>query len=192
MPTRRPVRGRVRGVREADDVTVELRRDDGKPAGRARVARDGRFAIDADDPRIRRRQPRRPPAVAVTRNGTAISPEDLEIRVDRPGGLTIDLREPPLRDGRLRIDSLEDLRRHEVAVLRRIAGRPSGGALFLIDPWRLLTEVGVDVAESVRDELLTGVPTPERPGRDRDYELLASLDRPHRNVTIQRLLPEVP
>jgi hypothetical protein len=46
------------------------------------------------------------------------------------------------------INSLDDLRAQEQDLLAQIAAYPNGGRLFLCDPVRLLTELGVTLSPS--------------------------------------------
>jgi hypothetical protein len=47
----------------------------------------------------------------------------------------------------LSIGSFDELLRHEPEILRRVNAMPNGGRLLLIDPLRLLSDVGVQLGE---------------------------------------------
>lgn len=85
------------------------------------------------------------------------------------------------------LKSLDDLRSREAEILRRIAAVPNGGNLFLLDPMRLLKDVGVAmtpaVAAAVRKlhpELPDGV-------ADDVYKALAGAPRQSVRITIEGL-----
>jgi hypothetical protein len=59
---------------------------------------------------------------------------------------------------RLAINSLDDLRAHEKEILERIHSVPKGAHLFLVHPFRLLAECGVEVADRARREMLQQYP----------------------------------
>lgn len=51
------------------------------------------------------------------------------------------------RQHEIRVETYEDVTTHEKELLGRIAARPNGGRLLLMDPSRLLSEVGVFLSE---------------------------------------------
>jgi hypothetical protein len=55
---------------------------------------------------------------------------------------------------RIVIQTLQDLHAHEQEILQRIAGVRNGGALFLIHPFQLLADVGVDLSETTKTQIL--------------------------------------
>ena len=55
---------------------------------------------------------------------------------------------------RLRIQSYAELLRREKEILKRIAAVRHGGNLFMTHPFLLLSDVGVQLSEGVRDEIL--------------------------------------
>ncbi len=63
---------------------------------------------------------------------------------------------PPVR--RLRIDSYAELLKHEREILRRIEAVPNGGTLFLIHPFLLFEDIGVDLSERAKAEVLAAEP----------------------------------
>jgi hypothetical protein len=54
----------------------------------------------------------------------------------------------------MKIDSVEELHRHEKEIVERIARFPNGGNLFMAHPFLLLREIGIDLSEQVRAELV--------------------------------------
>ena len=55
---------------------------------------------------------------------------------------------------RLRVESYDDLENYEAAILERIATMPHGGNLFLLHPFMLLEDVGVDLVELFKRALI--------------------------------------
>lgn len=58
---------------------------------------------------------------------------------------------------RIAIESEKDLKKHAVAILRRINEDERGGLLFLINPVFALEEAGFDVSEGMRRHILHGL-----------------------------------
>lgn len=54
----------------------------------------------------------------------------------------------------LRIDSYADLLKHEPEILGRIEALPNGGNLFLIHPFLLFEDIGVELSERARNEII--------------------------------------
>lgn len=54
----------------------------------------------------------------------------------------------------LQIDSFEDLINHEEVIVARIAEIPNGGNLFLANPFMLLEDIGVELSENVKAEIV--------------------------------------
>lgn len=46
----------------------------------------------------------------------------------------------------------QELVKHEVEIMRRIEGKPNGHRLLLLDPLRLLRELGVEVSDEAKSE----------------------------------------
>ncbi|HEX4824724.1 MAG TPA: hypothetical protein VFV19_10440 [Candidatus Polarisedimenticolaceae bacterium] len=63
-----------------------------------------------------------------------------------------------MNESALEIRSLDELRRHEPEILRRIAAVPNGGNLFLAHPFMLFSEIGVVVSSALRAELVRARP----------------------------------
>jgi hypothetical protein len=55
---------------------------------------------------------------------------------------------------RLKITSLKELVEHEKEIVARIAALPNGGNLFMAHPFLLLADIGVELSESTRAELI--------------------------------------
>jgi hypothetical protein len=55
---------------------------------------------------------------------------------------------------RITVNSYEELMAREEEILARIANVPHGAQLFLIHPLRLFADIGVDLSERAKDELL--------------------------------------
>ena len=54
----------------------------------------------------------------------------------------------------LNIGTFAELMQHEAAITARIARVPNGGQLFLINPFRMLADVGVKLAPEVVREII--------------------------------------
>jgi hypothetical protein len=65
----------------------------------------------------------------------------------------------------LKVDSFDELMKHEKEILERIERIPNGGQLFLIHPFMLLRDIGVELSERAEQEIrqheprLTGLST---------------------------------
>ena len=57
-----------------------------------------------------------------------------------------------------RIESFDDLARHQAAILERIEQLPHGGNLFLLHPFLLLEELGVALGEDFKRGLVARQP----------------------------------
>lgn len=55
---------------------------------------------------------------------------------------------------RLRINSYAELLQSEQEILYRIEALPNGGNLFMIHPFLLFEDIGVELSETARDEIL--------------------------------------
>jgi hypothetical protein len=53
----------------------------------------------------------------------------------------------------LRVGSFAELMKHEKEILERIKGLPNGGQLFLIHPFLLFKDIGVELSERAEQEL---------------------------------------
>jgi len=58
----------------------------------------------------------------------------------------------------VKIDSLEELFKHEAEILKRIEQIPNGGNLFLIHPFMLLADVGVELSENAQKQIIRQEP----------------------------------
>jgi hypothetical protein len=63
-------------------------------------------------------------------------------------------RRTRIREGPIQITSLEQLHAHEPEILERIAAMPNGGQLFLTNPFMLLDELGVELDDGVRAQIV--------------------------------------
>lgn len=81
------------------------------------------------------------------------------------------------------IKSLDDLRKYEAEIVRRIAAVPNGGNLFLLDPMRLLNDVSVALAPAV--ETAVRKLHPELPDGAADDVYKALAGAPRQSVRIQ-------
>lgn len=59
------------------------------------------------------------------------------------------------RQTAIKVASLDDLFKHEAAIVRRINDTPNGGRLFLADPLRLLKDINVDLTPATQRALET-------------------------------------
>jgi len=102
-------------------------------------------------------------------------------------------QERPLPDSSpIHIESLDDLRRHESAILRRLHALPNGGRLLMLDPLRCLRDLGVTLsAEAQRAwEAAAGLDLTRRTGLEAAYDGVArNPQSSSRRITFRRLLP---
>ncbi len=54
----------------------------------------------------------------------------------------------------LTIDTFEDLLTHERDIVERISATVNGGNLFMANPFMLLADIGVEISEPVRQQIL--------------------------------------
>jgi hypothetical protein len=54
----------------------------------------------------------------------------------------------------LKVDTFDELLEHEREILLRIADIPNGGQLFLVHPFMLLTDIGVELSERATQEII--------------------------------------
>jgi hypothetical protein len=59
----------------------------------------------------------------------------------------------------LAIDSIDQLQTSEPEILRRIDELPNGGHLFLLHPFALLEDVGVELSDAVKREIVAREPS---------------------------------
>ena len=79
----------------------------------------------------------------------------------------------------LRIESVEELFKHQVEILARIERVPNGGNLFVIHPLQMLADVGVELAPAAREELLRRSPQLAA-ASPVAYQALRSSDQPQK------------
>jgi hypothetical protein len=58
----------------------------------------------------------------------------------------------------LKVDSLEELLKHEAEIVKRIEQIPNGGNLFLIHPFMLLADAGVELSENAKKQIISHEP----------------------------------
>jgi hypothetical protein len=87
----------------------------------------------------------------------------------------------------LEISSCEELVAQEEEIVRRINERPNGGRLLLLDPLRLLGEVGVRLSDRaiVEWEAATGEGLFARSGYEAAYDAVAISDPSAAGVTVR-------
>ena len=61
-------------------------------------------------------------------------------------------------ESRLKINTYEELLAHESQIVERIANTPNGGNLFLIHPFLLFEDIGVELSENAKAEILATEP----------------------------------
>ena len=72
------------------------------------------------------------------------------------------------------VSSLDELRRHESEIVRRITAMPNGGRLLLVDPQRLLRDIKVELADTcVNESRAVHAPLFAPTGREHTYDLIA-------------------
>ena len=84
------------------------------------------------------------------------------------------------------IDTFDDLRRHEATIVERIGMHPRGGELFLVDPLRLLADVGVVLGDAAVESLAARVPGIQDRS-ERVYEAAKRAQSSPITVTVRRL-----
>ena len=62
------------------------------------------------------------------------------------------------RVSRLQVNSFDELIQHEQEILERIAEMQNGGNLFLSHPFMLFKDIGVDLSEEARIEIMRHEP----------------------------------
>jgi hypothetical protein len=62
-------------------------------------------------------------------------------------------------DSPLDLDTTSDLKAHEKEIVARINATSNGGLLFLTHPFMLLAELGVNVSERLREEIVCATPS---------------------------------
>lgn len=55
----------------------------------------------------------------------------------------------------LKVDSLDELMKHEKEIVSYIERVPNGGQLFLIHPFMLFKDIGVELSKRAEEEILT-------------------------------------
>jgi hypothetical protein len=74
----------------------------------------------------------------------------------------------------LRVSSLRELLGHEEEIVRRISAAPNGGQLLLLDPQRLLRDLGIEMtAEAVEECRVAHPELFARTGREHAYDAVA-------------------
>ncbi len=70
--------------------------------------------------------------------------------------ITIEIDAPTIEqpDSWLKINSFNQLIEHEKEILERIANTPNGGNLFMIHPFMLLADIGVELSEQACAEIM--------------------------------------
>jgi hypothetical protein len=88
----------------------------------------------------------------------------------------------------LLISSLDEFARHEGDIVRRVNARANGGQLLLIDPTRLLRELGVTFTDDALRELETraGISFKQHSASARAYAAVASAPRNDRGRIVVR------
>jgi len=59
----------------------------------------------------------------------------------------------------IKINSFDELFDHEREILERIKRIPNGGHLFLVHPFMLLADIGVELSERAKEEIVQQEPT---------------------------------
>jgi hypothetical protein len=77
------------------------------------------------------------------------------MKVDSRKGMVKSLAKSRRRaQSRLKINSVKELLEHEKEIVARIAALPNGGNFFMAHPFLLLADIGVELSESTRTELV--------------------------------------
>ena len=61
-------------------------------------------------------------------------------------------------ENQIKINSFDELLEHEREILDRIASAQNGGNLFMINPFMFLADIGIDLSEQAREEIIEGQP----------------------------------
>lgn len=93
--------------------------------------------------------------LTITRPPIKLKPE-LHLRKE----IIIEVRMSPPSHGRLLISvrSLEEMRNIESEIVKRISETQNGGLLFIFNPLRLLSDIGVELSDQARQEFLKEFP----------------------------------
>ena len=54
----------------------------------------------------------------------------------------------------LKVDSLDELLQHEKEIVKRIEAMPNGGNLFLTHPFMLFDDLGIELSEKTKAEII--------------------------------------
>lgn len=169
------IRGKVVNP-EGHMLRVEAyHRESGKLLGSARTDSEGRFQIAEamDVAQVEFRVVPETPAVAVRAETPCCGPDDT---IDEPSAeiqLVVNQKPESLRQApafrAIAIHSYADLLAQEEEILARIERFPNGGNLFMIHPFMLFEEIGVELSAEAKREIekrephLRGLsPTPYR------------------------------
>lgn len=66
----------------------------------------------------------------------------------------LSVAESKVKFSEIKINSLKDLERNETEILKRIEVTPNGGNLFMIHPFMLLADIGVNLSEQAKKEIV--------------------------------------
>jgi hypothetical protein len=75
------------------------------------------------------------------------------------------------------IKSLEELAQHQATIIRRIEAVPNGGLLFALHPFRMLADIGVELSEKLKAQLVEQNPA-LRSLTESPYQALKSSSAP--------------
>jgi hypothetical protein len=138
-----------------------LQRNETEPLATAAIDQRGLFHLGLSDDRLAERLQGRPPDMRLqVSQGEAARPNASE-RFEWPPpsertfvkvGMRVPIEEPSAEA--IVVDSYRALLSHQEEILKRIRRTPNGGRLFLIEPFRLLADVGVDVTPEARNEIV--------------------------------------
>ena len=159
------VAGRVVDAETGRTVTegeVELRqRDDTEPVVSTAVEHGGLFHFELSDEQLAKRLHGRAAnlRVQVSRRGETLANANGPVRWQPSSEQTF--LEVPVRlpaEGaateELVIESYRELLERQSEIVERINRTPKGGQLFIVEPFRLLADVGVVVTPAARDEIV--------------------------------------
>lgn len=163
------VAGRVVDAETGRTVTggeIELRQpDEDEPVVTAAVDDVGLFHFELSDELLAERLHGKPPDlhVQVSRRGKALpnangpdhwAPSSEQTFLEVP----VRLPAEEASEEQLVIESYRELVDRQQEIVERINRIPNGGHLFIIEPFRLLAEVGVTVTPAARDDIVRAHP----------------------------------
>ncbi len=152
--------------RQLSGITVQaLPPGSHTPIAHTKTDAAGAFTIELGDHAAEQllANPHRTLLLAAAHDGAPLTPDDDAVEwttstADRLLTIEVDDSRCPSAEVWMKIDTVESLNRNQAAILARVAETPNGGWLFTIHPFQLLADIGVQVNEDVREEIIARNP----------------------------------